>query len=298
MPSLPDHPTVHQALRWAKQILSEANVPSSATDAEWLLAHLMGYTRSELHLQVHQSLTRAQYQALMDTVGERQQRRPLQQILGETEFFSLPFKITPDVLIPRPETEVLVGAVIDRLKDHSAPHILDLCTGSGAIAVALAHNLPKSRLTASDVSEKALVLARQNIHLNGVADRVRLVRADLFTPFVARPHFHAIVSNPPYIPSNNLSSLQPEVRDHEPHLALDGGPDGLDLYRRIIPQSVSHLHPDGLLALEIGEASGVQTLLSSTVAFTQFLPLRDLDHKERVLMAKKYQGSDIDAISC
>jgi release factor glutamine methyltransferase len=287
MPSLPNYPTVHQALRWAKQILSDANVPSSATDAEWLLAHLMGYTRSELHLQAHQSLTGAQYQALMHTVGERQQRRPLQQILGETEFFSLPFKIAPDVLIPRPETEVLVEAVIDRLKNHSAPHILDLCTGSGAVAVALAHNLPKSRLTASDVSEKALLLAQQNMHLNHVADRVQLVRADLLTSFAARPHFHAIVSNPPYIPSNELSNLQLEVRGHEPHLALDGGPDGLDLYRRIIPQSISHLHPGGLLALEIGEASGVQTLLSSAAAWTQFLPLQDLDQKNRVLLAQK-----------
>ncbi|MCZ6636456.1 MAG: peptide chain release factor N(5)-glutamine methyltransferase [bacterium] len=287
MPSLPNHPTVHQALRWAKQILSEANVPSPTTDAEWLLAHLMGYTRSELHLQAHQPLTRAQVNELMDTVGERQQRRPLQQILGETEFFSLPFKITPDVLIPRPETEVLVEAVIDRLKDHFAPHILDLCTGSGAIAVALAHNLPNSRLTASDVSAKALLLAQRNIHLNHVADQVQLVRADLFTPFAARPHFHAIVSNPPYIPSNDLSNLQPEVRDHEPHLALVGGPDGLDLYRRIIPQSVSYLHPGGLLALEIGEASGVQTLLSSATALTQLSSLRDLDDKERVLLAQK-----------
>lgn len=281
--------TLADALAWTVDALRDAGIPNPRAEAEWLLADLRCVSRSELPLHVHQVLTPTQQQRLQTAVGQRLKRVPLQQVLGQTEFFSFPFKITPHVLIPRPETEILVETLVNRLKGHSAPRILDIGTGSGAVAVALAHTLPGSRIVATDLSADALQTARENVRLNCVADRVAFLQGDLLSPFCSRPVFHALASNPPYIPSADLAHLQPEVRDFEPHLALDGGPDGLRFYRPLISQAGACLLRGGWLALEVadGQAPRVAALLSRCSEFRQIETVRDLGGIERVLLARK-----------
>ncbi len=289
MPALPVPTTVSDALAWTADAFRGAGVPDPQTDAEWLLVDLLNISRSELPLHARRSLTSAQHQRLRAAVAQRKRRVPLQQILGQTEFYSLPFKITPHVLIPRPETEHLVEALADRLKNGPSPRILDIGTGSGAIAVALGHTLPESRIVASDLSANALRVARKNARLNHTENRIAFVRGDLLCPFRPHPAFHALASNPPYIPSNDLPRLQPEVRDFEPRLALDGGPDGLRFHRPLISQAGACLLPGGWLALEVadGQAPTVAALLSQRSELGQIETVRDLGGVERVLLAKK-----------
>ena len=190
--------------------------------------------------------------------------RPPATPFGQHRIYGLPFYTSPDALIPRPETETLVEIVLDQLKNVTKPRILDIGTGSGIIAITLSKALTGSHVIATDISRKALYLASQNACLNGVSNRISFLQTDLLTPFAPPEGFDAILSNPPYIPSHAIDALQPEVRACDPHLALDGGCDGLDFYRKIIPTSVPLLAPDGLLGLEIGhdQADAVTQLLA------------------------------------
>jgi release factor glutamine methyltransferase len=218
----------------------------------------------------------------------RRRRVPLQQILGRTEFYSLPFRITPHVLVPRPETEILVEALVDRLCSIRRPRILDVGTGSGAIAVSVAHAMAESRVTALDISADALAVAGDNARLNGVDARVTLLCGSLLAPLLYRPTFDAISANLPYIPSDQFSELQPEVRDHEPRLALDGGPGGLRLYPPLVARAADLLGPGGWLAMEVGDgqAQSVARMVASNPALAPPEILPDLNGTQRVLLSR------------
>jgi release factor glutamine methyltransferase len=254
-------------------------------DAELLLNHLTGHNKAWFiaHLNDEMPLDQA------DLYGKLIQRRltgePIQYITGETEFYGLPFRVTPAVLIPRPETEHLVEEVLKRAAHLANPRILDIGTGSGCIAIALAHHLPHAAITAIDLSPDALDLASQNAALNQVSNRIRFLHGDLLAS-VAGETFDIIVSNPPYVPTTDRPSLSVEVRDHEPALAFFAGQDGLDVYRSLIPAADRALSPNGFLALEIGygQSDAITTLLTAA-GFHSIESLPDLQGIPRVLCA-------------
>ena len=281
--------SIHHLLIWARDILIKAGVPSPQADAEWTLAHVLECPRSELLMRAPQPLTPAQNATYRDLIHRRADRIPLQHLLGNTEFYGLPFHTSPDALIPRPETETLVEVTLNQLNTCTNPRILDIGTGSGIIAITLSKSLPEAHVIATDISRKALHLASQNAHFNGVLDRISFLHTDLLTPFAKPESFHAILSNPPYIPNHAIDALQPEVRNCDPRLALNGGRDGLDFYRKIIPASIPLLAPGGLLALEIShdQADAVTQLLSRQIGLTHIATHTDLGGYPRVVLAKR-----------
>jgi release factor glutamine methyltransferase len=218
-------------------------------DAELLLMRLLGCDRVYLLTHPETQLTAEQAGVYDAWLTRRARHEPIQYIVGEQEFFGLKFRVTPDVLIPRPETEHLVEAALARTDREVPVRIADVGTGSGAIAVALAHALPRAEVTALDISATALAVAQQNAESHGVNDRVRFVKSDLLA-VVAGDRFDMIVSNPPYVAEGE--ELERQVRDYEPGSALFAGPGGLDVYRRMIPQAQAALRPGGWLLMEIG----------------------------------------------
>jgi release factor glutamine methyltransferase len=282
-------PTISDALAGVERSLAEAGVPEPRANAEWLLAAVLKTGRSGIYTNARARLTPGQQARLQNHVRRRRMRVPLQHLLAETEFFSLPFHVGPDALIPRPETEILVETLVDCLEADTGARILDVGTGAGPIAVALAHALPGSRLVAADISLKALRLAVRNARRNAVGRRIDFVCADLLSAFRTREVFHAIVSNPPYVASRDLRALQPEVRCFDPPLALDGGPDGLAFHRCIIARAPALLCHGGWLALEVadGAAADVVQLLAQSSVLSHERTAADLAGTERVLLARK-----------
>jgi release factor glutamine methyltransferase len=240
--------TVLKVLQWTAGYLKDKGVDNGRLDAELLLAEVLQLDRVGLYLNYDRPLQADELAAYRQLVARRSRREPLQYILGRAEFWSLSFKVGPAVLIPRPDTEALVEEALRRVKADG--RILDVGTGSGAVAVALASELPAARLIGIDISEDALEVAAENARHNGVAERVDLQRIDLAC-LPAGP-FDLIVANPPYIPTGELADLMPEVRDHEPALALAGGDDGLDCYRMLAGQMATRLQPGGWLLVEVG----------------------------------------------
>ncbi len=244
--------TIFDHVTRAATALGTAGIPpeQAARDAELLARHALGWDRA--HYLAHRRDAEpadfeAQYQTL---VGRRLRREPPAYILGTREFWGLDFEVTPDVLIPRPESELLVEEALDTAKDDPPATLVDVGTGSGCLAVALAHELPAARVTATDVSAPALAVARRNAERHGVAARVRFVRTDLLEGLALAADL--IVANPPYVASRFAAGLQPEVRDHEPAVALFGGADGLDALARIIDQAWRCLRPGGRFVCEFG----------------------------------------------
>jgi release factor glutamine methyltransferase len=240
--------TVRQALD-AATLRLEASSRTPRRDAELLLMRVLGWDRAALLTRPERILCTAEtveYQALLT---RREAAEPMQYITGVQQFFGLDFKVTREVLIPRPETELVVEALLDRVNRDQPLRIVDVGTGSGAIAVALAHALPNSQITAVDLSEPALAVARENAAQHGVLERVRLVHADLLAGCAPRS-FEAVVSNPPYVAGSEV--LEAQVRDYEPATALYAGPSGLEIYEQLIPQARETLTPGGWLILEIG----------------------------------------------
>ncbi|HUX27876.1 MAG TPA: peptide chain release factor N(5)-glutamine methyltransferase [Terracidiphilus sp.] len=239
-----------------EQLAAGPHPDRARRDAEQLLLHVVRRNRAALLAHSKEELDdtlAARYLALL---GRRLTGEPIQYIFGQTEFYGLPLRVTRDVLIPRPETEHLVEKVIELASRYSEPRIVDVGTGSGAIAVALAHKLPDAHVTAIDLSAAALAIAQENAELNGVADRIRFLHGDLLAP-VAEEQFDIVVSNPPYVPDADHASLSVEVRDYEPAQALFAGSDGLSVYRRLIPAACAVLVSGGWLALEIGHGQSV-----------------------------------------
>lgn len=234
------------------------------------------------------------YQRAFDVaILRRTKREPLQHIIGNQEFWGLEFKVTPDVLIPRPETEFIIEAALSIVQDRNRPvRIVDLCTGSGCIAVSLAKELTAARLIATDASPKALAVAVENARHHGVSDRVRYLAGDLFAPLEVldiRGQVDIIVSNPPYVQAADLSTLQPEVRDYEPEMALIAGPEGTEMAKRIIDIAPEYLKPDGALIMEMGQgqAEALTRMVDATGAYGKPGILKDLAGIERVIIAKK-----------
>lgn len=278
-----------QAVEWTTRAFRDAGIESCRMEAEWLVSDLLGIDRTDLAFSRGRLLSLHQRRRLLASTNRRRRRVPLQQILGHTEFFSLPFRLSRHVLIPRPETEILVESLVDRVRALRRPRILDVGTGSGAIAVAAASTVPHSRVVALDVSVPALSIAKDNARLNGVEGRIAFLNGSLLSPFLRRPAFDALAANLPYIPSDRFDGLQPEVRDYEPRLALDGGPDGLRLYRSLIRCAGDLLRPGGWLTMEVGDdqARSVARMIASTPAFHAPEVLPDLNSVERVVLCRK-----------
>ena len=249
--------------------LRAAGVPDAERDAELLLLHVLDLGRAALHARPDRPVDPAAARRYLDLVLRRARREPLQYLTGVQEFWSLPFRVTPAVLIPRPESEGILEALLALPHPAGAgrPRLLDLGTGSGCLAIAAAHALPEARVVAVDSSGEALEVARENARRLGVADRVTLVLGNLAAELVdAEPgRFDAVLSNPPYIAEADLAGLAPEVRDHEPREALTPGPDPLAVHRRILAEAPELLAPGGWLLVEIGagQEDAVRALYAS-----------------------------------
>jgi release factor glutamine methyltransferase len=258
-------------------------LPTARRDAELLLMHALGHDRAYLLTHPEAQLTDEQAAIYQAWLTRRARHEPIQYIIGEQEFFGLKFHVTPDVLIPRPETEHLVEAALARVEHNTPLRIADIGTGSGAIAVALAYALPQARLTALDISPAALAVARDNAAWHQVSDRIRFCQSDLLEA-VRGECFDMILSNPPYVPEDEM--LEPQVQDYEPASALFAGPAGLDVYQRLIPEAQAALKPCGWLLLEIGhgQQGSLARLLSgwNNVSF-----IADLQGIPRVACAQR-----------
>ena len=274
-------PTIREALRRAAARLTAAGVPEALNDAALLLSHVTGEPPLNLRADGTRALPAKDAAAFEALVDRRAGREPLQYILGEAPFMGLLLKTAPGVLIPRFDTEALCQQALDRMTGDE--RVLDLCTGTGALAVAIGKHFPRARVFAGDISPRAVELARENAARCGAQVDARL--GDLFAPF-GGDAFDIIVSNPPYIPTGDLAGLQEEVKK-EPALALDGGPDGLTLYRRIAAEAPAHLAPGGWLLLEIGsgQAADVSGLLAAN--FEEISVYSDLNGLDRVVAGRK-----------
>lgn len=246
--------TVREVLNWTRGYFEEAGIIQPRLEAEILLAHALEVERLQLYLSPDKPLTVDERTKFRTFIQKRRSGTPLQHLIGEVSFFGLRFKVRRDALIPRGETEELLDRTLRLVPRDQDVRCLDLGTGSGVLAVSIARYLPRAAVVAVDISPEALELARENATLNGVADRVTLVESDWFAGVDGA--FDLIVSNPPYVESGAIAGLAAEVRDHEPHVALDGGPDGIDQIRNVIAGAVAHLAPGGRLLLEIGHGQG------------------------------------------
>lgn len=277
--------------RGATELSTGPHPGRARRDAELLLLYLIGKPRPWLLARLDDDFAGCTAIGYEGLIRRRLSGEPIQYITGEAEFYGLPFRVTRDVLIPRPETEHLVEKAIELAAHFRGPRILDIGTGSGAIAVSLAHTLKDARITATDISDAALAVARENADRNAGSSAVRFLQGDLLTP-VASEQFDIIVSNPPYVATTDRDTLAVEVRDHEPALALFAGDDGLDVYRRLFPAAYAVLVPGGYTALEIGygQAQSVETLLADA-GLTCIEFITDLQRIPRVAVAQRAHDS-------
>jgi release factor glutamine methyltransferase len=271
-----------QALQVARSRLA-ATSQNPRRDAEVLLAHVLACDQTALLTHPERPLSQSELTQYESFLTRRLASEPMQYIIGSQEFFGLLLEVTPDVLIPRPETEHLVEAMLARVGRQANERIVDVGTGSGAIAVALAHALPQSQVTAVDLSPAALEVARRNAERHGVSERVRFLHSDLLAA-IDSADFDAVVSNPPYVADGEV--LERQVSDYEPHSALYAGPTGLEVYERLIPQARQVLKPEGWLLLEVGfgQSPALLRLLSdwTDVSFQD-----DLQGIPRVAVARR-----------
>lgn len=275
--------TTLKILEWTQEYLRSKGIENARREAEWMLCAATGLDRIGLYLNFEKPLNDVELATYRTMITRRARREPLQHILGTEEFFGLDFEVTPDVLIPRHDSETLVQAALARRPE--ARSVLDIGTGSGCLAIALARNLPDAEITAVDISEAALTVARRNAERNSA--KVRFLHGSLFEP-VSGQRFDLIVSNPPYIPTQEINSLEPEVRDFDPRNALDGGIDGLDFYRKLVPAAASHLAADGWLLVEVGagQAPDVKLLFKESEGYGEPVILSDPGGVERVVGAE------------
>jgi release factor glutamine methyltransferase len=278
--------TVGTATRRLAAELAAAGIDTAGLDARLLVGHALGLTREQLVLRHERTLSRDEAKRIAVLAGRRLAGEPVARIVGEKEFYGLAFALNAATLVPRPETETLVEAVLERLRRADAPTsplIVDLGTGTGAIAISLLKALPRAHAVATDRSPAALGMAWTNARRHGVVDRLRLVVGD-FSAMIGRG-VDALVSNPPYIRSAHIDGLAREVRCHDPRLALDGGVDGLDAYRRIIADADRILAPNGAVFLEVGAGQSEAVAAIGTDAGLNCIGFRrDLSGVERVVM--------------
>ncbi len=288
--------TLNSAIQLGAARLSRAGIDNARLDAEVLLRHILDLEQSELFLRLNERLSSPHRDRYRHLVARRARREPLAYIIGHKEFWSLDFLVSPAVLVPRPESELLVELALDyarKLPNSQNARILDIGTGSGAIAVSLAMHLPDAQICATDISAAALQIAAVNAYRHGLKERVRFIRADVFDGLGPPAElFDLVVSNPPYIRRAELAALAPEIYEWEPRGALDGGSDGLDYYRRIIAAAPVHLADGGRVLLEIGSdlSEAVSALIASAGCYSAVKLHRDYAGRERVVMAVKGGG--------
>jgi release factor glutamine methyltransferase len=274
--------TIASLVKWAVDDFRTRGIENPRLDAELIVAHALGIDRTRVIIDGNRPLEGAELAKLRELVKRRRAHEPIAYLRGYREFYGLAFKVDRRVLIPRPDTEALVDVALSRSAHVSlSMRMLDLCTGSGCVAVAVARQRPTTKVVATDLSADALALARENALRLG-AYNVAFVESDLFAKVEGK--FDVVTANPPYIVTSEIDTLMPDVKDFEPRLALDGGNDGLDLVRRIVDDAPNHLVPGGLLALEIGmgEADATKALLVGR-GFTEVRVDRDYAKIERVV---------------
>jgi release factor glutamine methyltransferase len=289
---------VRAALKQSLGQLREAHVPSFTLAAELLLLHVLGRDRTWLYAHPEEQLSRADAERFFSLIARRANGEPTQHLTRKQEFWGLEFEVTPDVLIPRPETEHVIEVALDRLAVREIRagrkptfageglQIADIGTGSGCIAIALAKGLPGATIYATDISSAALAVARRNATRHTAAEQINFIECNLLD--IKAPQFDLIVSNPPYVGRREAATLMREVRDHEPEIALYGGEEGYELYADLITQSAAHLKTSGLLVLELGHNSlpAVQPLLDAP-AWTNVAVTNDLAGIPRVAAAER-----------
>ncbi len=314
--------TIQKLLNWVTEYLTGKGIDSPRLSAELLLSHVVGLQRIELYTQFDKPVARQQLDRLRDLVKRAGQNEPIAYLVGKTEFYSLEINVTPDCMIPRPETELLGERAIEFLRTRpvrnstmgntlqkgrisngactTTQFVCDLCTGSGCIAVAIAKNFPDARIIATDICDAALAVAAGNVEKHQLKERITLLCGDLFDPIISGLDvdklvpdsdrgFDLIVCNPPYVSTAEYEKLDRNVKDYEPKVALFAGTDGLDIYRRIIEKADCFLKPDAALMLEIGFTQGqaVKELLEQTGAFAEIKIEKDLHNNDRIATAKK-----------
>ena len=286
--------TPRRALEQAAGALSRAGIESARLDAEVLLAHALGVTRDKLYLDYDAPLAADRQERFSSLIGRRCRREPVAYLTGRREFWSLDFLVTPAVLVPRPETELLVETALGLIGETTILdlgfRILELGTGSGAIAISLAREKPAAEIWATDISPAALEVARANASRHAVANKIHFSAGDLFEAVSDRRGFFSmIVANPPYIRSDEFDRLPRAVRDFEPRIALDGGSDGLDFYRRIVQVGRLYLASSGLVLFEIGAdmADEVVRLFADAGCYSLARVYQDYAGRDRVVSARK-----------
>jgi len=285
--------TIQRLLNWITGHFAEHNVDSPRLSAELLLSNVLGAKRIDLYTQFEKVVGAEHLKKLHDLVKRCAAQEPLGYLIGQTEFYSLDIKVTPDCMIPRPETELLVEKAIDFVRKREGKQfVCDLCTGSGCIAVAIAKNCPNAHIIATDICDSALAVAAENIANHNLGERVTLLCGKLFAPIIDgldNTEFDLIVCNPPYVSSAEYEVLNKNVRDYEPKHALFAGADGLDIYRRIAERVDEFLKPDATLMLEIGYAQGsaVRELLEQCSVFAEIKIEKDHQNNDRVVIATR-----------
>ena len=296
----PEHVDVRTALKRGIAELRDANVPSYTLAAELLLLHVLGRDRTWLYAHPEEVVPGLEAHRFLSLILRRAEGEPTQYITGKQEFWGMEFEVTPDVLIPRPETEHVIEVALDRLAVREIRagrkqtltgedlQIVDVGTGSGCIAAALAKELPGARIVATDISSAALAVARRNAARHSFGDRIRFVECNLLSDAAFSGPFDLVVSNPPYVGRKEKETLMREVRDHEPELALYGGEEGYEFYADLIVQAARHLKPGGLIVLELGHNSlpAVQPLLD-LLDWTNVAVTKDLAGIDRVIAVER-----------
>ena len=280
--------TVIEAIQKSTEFLGKKNVESPRVQTELLLAYLLKMPRMKLYLNFDRVLLPVEIDSLRELIKRRGQREPLQHIVGSTSFCGYEISVTRNVLIPRPETELLAELGWKFLLERQTPTALDFGTGSGCIAIALAAKCPNAKITALDVSADALALAKQNALQNQAAERIEFLLGDGFAALAGKTQFDLLMSNPPYIASAEIETLDPEVKDFDPRGALDGGADGLDFYRRLAAEAKPFLKPDGKIMLEFGDgqADDIKKILDNEKWIVEAIQ-DDYSQRARILIAHK-----------
>lgn len=274
---------ISRLLSWTEQYLRQKGIESPRLDAQILLAHVLNVPKIQLQVRFEELVSEEHRAAFKALIKRRVEGCPVAYLVGYREFFLLRFEVTPAVLIPQPDTETLISEALTVLKGQAQPRVLDLGTGSGCIAVTIAHQHHSAEVTATDISAQALEIAQRNADRHA-PDRIRFAEGDLFAAVTAGERFDLILSNPPYIAEGEFPDLPVEVREHEPRLALDGGPDGLAVVRELVHQAPAWLNPSGRLMIEIGyrQEEAVRGLFEAA-GFANVATLRDRGGHPRVI---------------
>jgi release factor glutamine methyltransferase len=284
--------TIRALMDWTEKHFQQKGLESPRLEAQLLLAHTLNCRRVELYTRWDEPVANEQRGQFRELIKRRLDGCPTMYLTGRREFYAVEFEVTPAVLIPRPETELLVSETLKRIKSIPNPRVLDIGTGSGCIAIALACQHKSALVTATDVSAEALDVAKRNAQRHDLSERIRFLQGDLFGPLAADEQFEVIVSNPPYVSQAEFAELPAHVRDYEPRLALEAGVDGFAVYDRLIPAAPAHLAPGGWLLLEIGatQAQAVRQRLDAQAALETGDTLFDEAKLPRVVTAQRIAG--------